>query len=120
MTLPSWRQAPIAAPLPETPSPIRLGLGANYWRQFTLLVVINAFVERWWGSSAPSSHSLPRRLRARLEDASFPPGQLCIVKALANLFAGQLATGSAASRSSSQLASRLPVPLLIIWAPSWG
>src|SRR5213079_1006923 len=43
MTPPSWRQAPIAAPLPETPSPIRLGLGAN-WRQFTLLVVVNAFV----------------------------------------------------------------------------
>src|SRR5438477_4766571 len=38
MTPPSWRQAPIAAPLPETPSPIRLGLGAN-WRQFTLLGV---------------------------------------------------------------------------------
>src|SRR5258705_13679548 len=43
MTPPSLRQAPIAAPLPETPSPIRLGLGAN-WRQFTLLVVVNAFV----------------------------------------------------------------------------
>src|SRR2546429_2620977 len=38
MTPRSSRQAPIAAPLPETPSPIRLGLGAN-WRQFTLLVV---------------------------------------------------------------------------------
>src|SRR2546428_796044 len=29
MTPPSWRQAPIAAPLPETPAPIRLGLGVN-------------------------------------------------------------------------------------------
>src|SRR5256884_619064 len=29
MTQPSWRQAPIAAPLPETPSPIQLGLCAN-------------------------------------------------------------------------------------------
>src|SRR5438046_3052532 len=42
MTPRSWRQGPIAAPLPDTPSPIRLGLGAN-WRQFTLLVVVNAF-----------------------------------------------------------------------------
>src|SRR5256885_11636529 len=43
MTPRSSRQASIAAPLPETPSPIRLGLGAN-WRQFALLVVVNAFV----------------------------------------------------------------------------
>src|SRR5256886_12501895 len=43
MTPWSSRQAPIAAPLPDTPSPIRLGLGANS-RQFTLLVVVNAFV----------------------------------------------------------------------------
>src|SRR2546428_602990 len=40
MTPPSWRQAPIAAPLPDTPSPIRLGLGAT-WRQFALLVGVN-------------------------------------------------------------------------------
>src|SRR5437016_2388762 len=40
---PSSRRAPIAAPLPETTPAIQLGLGAN-WRQFALLVVVNAFV----------------------------------------------------------------------------
>src|SRR5216117_1433075 len=122
MTPPSWRQAPIAAPLPETPSPIRLGLGAN-WRQFTLLVVVNAFVGAMVG--------LERTVVPLIAQADFGPVSKTavlsflvtfgIVKALANLFAGQLADriGRKPLLVAGWLAG-LPVPLLIIWAPSWG
>src|SRR5207247_324779 len=122
MTRPSWRQAPIAAPLPETPSPIRLGLGAN-WRQFTLLIVVNAFVGAMVG--------LERTVLPLIAQADFglvsKPVVLSflvsfgVVKALANLFAGQLA--DRIGRKPLLVAgwfAGLPVPLLIIWAPSWG
>src|SRR5256712_8426983 len=122
MTPPSLRQAPIAAPLPETSSPIQLGLGAN-WRQFTLLVVVNAFVGAMVG--------LERTVVPLIAQADFglvekPVGlsflvSFGIVKALTNLFAGQLADriGRKPLLVAGWLAG-LPVPLLIIWAPSWG
>src|SRR5438270_8175874 len=122
MTPPSWRQAPIAAPLPETPSPIRLGLGAN-WRQFTLLVVVNAFVGAMVGlerTVVPLIAQADFGLVSKTVVLSFLVG-FGIVKALANLFAGQLADriGRKPLLVAGWLAG-LPVPLLIIWAPSWG
>src|SRR5216110_3009127 len=122
MTRPSWRQAPIAAPLPETPSPIRLGLGAN-WRQFTLLVVVNAFVGAMVGlerTVVPLIAQADFGLVSKTVVLSFLVS-FGIVKALANLFAGELADriGRKPLLVAGWLAG-LPVPLLIIWAPSWG
>src|SRR5881227_3816120 len=122
MTPRSSRQAPIAAPLPETPSPIRLGLGAN-WRQFTLLVVVNAFVGAMAGlerTVVPLIAQADFGLVSKTVVLSFLVS-FGIVKALANLFAGQLADriGRKPLLVAGWLAG-LPVPLLIIWAPSWG
>src|SRR2546427_889722 len=122
MTPPSLRQAPIAAPLPETSSPIQLGLGAN-WRQFTLLVVVNAFVGAMVGlerTVVPLIAQADFGLVSQTVVLSFLVS-FGIVKALANLFAGQLADriGRKPLLVAGWLAG-LPVPLLIIWAPSWG
>src|SRR5712664_4553286 len=122
MTPRSWRQAPIAAPLPETPSPIRLGLGAN-WRQFTLLIVVNAFVGAMVGlerTVLPLIAQADFGLVSKTVVLSFLVS-FGVVKALANLFAGQLAdrVGRKPLLVAGWLAG-LPVPLLIIWAPGWG
>src|SRR2546427_1772211 len=122
MTPPSWRQAPIAAPSPDTPSPPRLGLGAN-WRQFALLVVVNAFVGAMVGlerTVVPLIAQADFGLVSKTVVLSFLVS-FGIVKALANLFAGQLADqiGRKPLLVAGWLAG-LPVPLLIIWAPSWG
>src|SRR5712691_4161132 len=122
MTPPSLRQAPIAAPLPETSSPIQLGLGAN-WRQFTLLVVVNAFVGAMVGlerTVVPLIAQADFGLVSKTVVLSFLVS-FGIVKALTNLFAGQLADriGRKPLLVAGWLAA-LPVPLLIIWAPSWG
>src|SRR2546430_8780798 len=122
MTPRSSRQGPIAAPSPETPSPIRLGLGAN-WRQFTLLVVVNAFVGAMVGlerTVVPLIAHADFGLVSKTVVLSFLVG-FGIVKALANLFAGELADriGRKPLLVAGWLAG-LPVPLLIIWAPSWG
>jgi len=119
---PSWRQAPIAAPLPETTSSIRLGLGAN-WRQFALLVVVNAFVGAMVGLERTVVPLIARAefgLVSKTVILSFLVS-FGIVKALANLFAGRLADriGRKPILVAGWLAA-LPVPLLIIWAPSWG
>src|SRR5438309_10935833 len=107
MTPPSWRPAPIAAPLPEAPSPIRLGLGAN-WRQFTLLVVVNAFVGAMVGlerTVVPLIAQADFGLVSKTVVLSFLVS-FGIVKALANLFAAQRADRTG------------PKPLLVAgWPP---
>src|SRR5256886_1514863 len=120
MTPRSSRQGPIAAPSPEGPSPIRLGLGAN-WRQFTLLVVVNAFVGAMVGlerTVVPLIAQADFGLVSKTVVLSFLVS-FGIVKALANLFGGQLADriGRKPLLVAGWLAG-LPVPLLIIWAPS--
>src|SRR5881296_3695956 len=118
MTPPSWRQAPIAAPLPETPSPIRLGLGAN-WRQFTLLVIVNAFVGAMVGlerTVVPLIAKADFGLTSKSLTLSFIVS-FGIVKALANLFAGRFS--DRLGRKQILVAGwlfGLPVPLLIIFA----
>jgi len=108
--------------LPETPSPIRLGLGAN-WRQFTLLVVVNAFVGAMVGlerTVLPLIAQADFGLVSKTAVLSFLIS-FGVVKALANLFAGQLADriGRKPLLVAGWVAG-LPVPLLIILAPSWG
>src|SRR5436853_5455975 len=122
MTPRSSRQAPIAAPLPDPTPSIRLGLSAN-WRQFALLVVVNAFVGAMVGlerTVVPLIAQADFGLVSKTVVLSFLVS-FGIVKALANLLAGQLADriGRKPILVAGWLAG-LPVPLLIIWAPNWG
>ena len=110
--------------MPEAtpPPPIRLGLGAN-WRQFALLVVVNAFVGAMVGLERTVVPLIARAdfgLVSKTVVLSFLVS-FGIVKALANLLAGRLADriGRKPLLVAGWLAA-LPVPLLIIWAPSWG
>src|SRR5213082_1087015 len=122
MTPQSWRQAPIAAPLPETPSPIRLGLGAN-WRQFTLLVVVNAFVGAMVGTERTVLPLLARRDFA-IASASATLSFLVafgIVKAFTNLAAGHFSDRYGRKPLLVLVwVAALPVAPMIIWAPSWA
>ena len=101
---------------------VTLGLRAN-WQQFTLLVVVNAFVGAMVGLErtvvpliAESDFGLASKSIALSFLISFG-----IVKALSNLFAGRLS--DRLGRKRILIAGwliGLPVPLLIIFAPSWG
>lgn len=103
-------------------SEIVLGLRAN-WRQFALLVAVNAFVGGMVGLErtvvpllAEHDFGLVSRTAALAFIVSFG-----IVKALANLVAGRLS--DRIGRKKILVAGwlfGLPVPFLIILAPSWG
>ena len=106
-----------------TPSdPVELGLGAN-WRQFWLLVLINAFVGAMVGLErtvlpllAEGEFGLASRGVALSFLVSFG-----LVKAATNFFAGRL--GDLYGRKPILVVGWLvaiPVPLMIMWAPSWG
>jgi MFS family permease len=104
------------------PPSLRLGLGANRG-QFALLVGVNAFVGAMVG--------LERAVLPLLAQADFGVVSKTVVlsflisfgavKALANLFTGRLAdrVGRKPLLVAGWLAG-LPVPLLIVWAPTWG
>lgn len=101
---------------------IRLGLLAN-WRQFTLLIFVNAFVGAMLGLErtvvpliAVDEFGLTSVSVTLTFIISFG-----IVKALANLFAGRNA--DRVGRKPLLVAGwlfGLPVPIIIILAPSWG
>lgn len=106
----------------STASPLKLGLRAN-WQQFTLLVIVNAFVGAMVGlerTVVPLIAEADFGLTSKSLTLSFIVS-FGIIKALANLFAG---------RFSDRLGRKqilvtgwlfgLPVPLLIIFAQSWG
>ncbi|GLV54036.1 MFS transporter [Dictyobacter sp. S3.2.2.5] len=98
------------------------GLRAN-WRQFTLLIIVNAFVGGMVGlerSIVPLLGQHAFGLASTTAVLSFILS-FGIVKALANLFAGRLSDriGRKGVLISGWLIG-LPVPLLIIFAPSWG
>ncbi|NOX60705.1 MAG: MFS transporter [Chloroflexi bacterium] len=101
---------------------IRLGLAAN-WRQFALLVVINAFVGAMVGlerTVLPLLAAEEFEIVSRTVILSFLIS-FGVVKALANLFAGRL--GDRVGRKQVLIAgwlAALPVPFLIIFAPNWG
>jgi len=100
----------------------RLGLRAN-WRQFALLVVVNAFVGGMVGversTLAPlAEHDFHLASRAAILSFLISFG---LVKATSNFIAGRLADRF--GRRMVLLAgwvAALPVPILIIFAPSWG
>jgi MFS family permease len=101
---------------------VRLGLWEN-WRQFALLVVVNAFVGAMVGAErvvlpllAQSDFGLASRAAILSFIVSFG-----LVKAGANLFAGRL--GDRVGRKKVLIAGWLfavPVPFLLYFAPSWA
>ncbi|MEX0684212.1 MAG: MFS transporter [Dehalococcoidia bacterium] len=99
-----------------------LGLGAN-WRQFALLVAINAFVGGMVGmerSVLPLLAGEEFGIASKTAAISFV-ATFGLAKAFANLFAGPLS--EAYSRRRILIAGWLlaiPVPFVLILAPSWG
>jgi MFS family permease len=112
-----------AAPIPQsTSSRVRLGLKEN-WRQFALLILINAFVGGMVGierTVVPLIGSEEFGIASTTIVVSFIVS-FGVIKALANLVSGQLADAWGRKRVLilGWLVG-LPVPFMIIWAPSWG
>jgi MFS family permease len=101
---------------------VTLGLRAN-WRQFALLVLINAFVGGMVGlerTVMPLIGSEEFRITSTTLVVSFIVS-FGVIKAFANLISGHLA--DVWGRKRVLVLGWLfgvPVPFLIIWAPSWG
>ena len=99
-----------------------LGLREN-WRQFALLVLVNAFVGAMVGLERTVLPLLGERefgLASKTAALSFI-ATFGVVKALTNLLAGRL--GDRYGRKHVLVAGwlfALPVPFLVIWAPTWG
>ncbi len=103
-------------------SVVQLGLRAN-WRQFTLLVIVKAFV----GGMVGLERSIVPLLGQRVFGLASTTAVLSfivsfgVVKATSNLFAGRLSDriGRKGVLVAGWLVG-LPLPLLIIFAPSWS
>jgi MFS family permease len=98
------------------------GLRRN-WRQFALLVLVNAFVGAMVGlerSILPALAEQEFHLVARTAILSFIV-VFGVVKAVTNYFAGRLSDG--VGRKPVLVAGwlvALPVPFVLMWAPTWG
>ena len=109
------------APEDRSAPPV-LGLREN-WRQFALLVLVNAFVGAMVGLERSILPLLGERefaLASKSAALSFI-ATFGVVKALTNLLAGRL--GDRYGRKHVLVAGwlfALPVPFLVIWAPTWG
>ncbi len=112
------------SPSPPTPAPnvVRLGLRDNL-PQFSLLVVVNAFVGAMVGlerSILPAIAEQEFQLAARTAVLSFIV-VFGVAKALTNYGAGRLSDHF--GRKHVLVAGWLvavPVPFLLMWAPSWN
>jgi MFS family permease len=107
---------------PAPPPIVRLGLVEN-WRQFSLLVLVNAFVGGMVGlerTVVPLIGSEEFRIASTTIVVSFIVS-FGVVKALANLVSGHFADvyGRKAMLVIGWLVG-LPVPFMIGWGPSWG
>jgi MFS family permease len=109
---------------PSTPasSAVRLGLREN-WQQFSLLVLINAFVGGMVGlerTVVPLVGSETFKIASTTIVVSFIVS-FGVVKALANLVSGHFADiyGRRHMLILGWLIG-LPVPFMIAWGPSWG
>jgi MFS family permease len=106
----------------EEPSAVRLGLKEN-WQQFSLLLLINAFVGGMVGierTVVPLIGANEFHVESTVLITSFIVS-FGVVKALANLVSGQLADSW--GRKRVLVAGWLigpPVPFMIILAPRWG
>ena len=101
---------------------VRLGLKDN-WQQFALLILVNAFVGGMVGierTVVPLIGSKEFGIASTTLIVSFIVS-FGVVKALANLVSGQLADTWGRKRVLvlGWLVG-LPVPFMIVWAPSWG
>jgi MFS family permease len=114
--------APAGAEAGPQARPVRLGLAAN-WPQFTLLVVVNAFVGGMVGLERTTTSLVGTRvfhLSGYLAVFSFIIA-FGVTKAATNLAAGTL-TARYARKSLliAGWAAGLPVPFLLAYAPAWG
>jgi len=106
----------------DPPPHVAFGLLAN-WRQFWLLVLVNAFVGAMVGlerTVLPLLAQAEFGLASKTAVLSFI-ATFGVVKALTNFFAGRLS--DIYGRRHVLLAGwllGLPVPFLVIWAPSWS
>ncbi len=103
-------------------SAIRLGLRAN-WEQFALLILVNAFVGASVGIERvllPLAAERDFGLASRAAILSFIV-TFGLVKAIANLFAGRISEQWGRKRVLvAGWLFALPVPAIILLAPSWG
>ena len=106
---------------PQSRPRVALGLKAN-WRQFALLVLINAFVGGMVGierTVVPLIGAEEFGIASTTLVVSFIVS-FGVVKAFANLVSGQLADSWGRKRVLVLgWLFGLPVPFMIIWAPSW-
>ena len=118
---PLSRVAAVASPPSAIATPV-LGLRAN-WSQFSLLLLVNAFV----GAMVGLERSVLPLLGERVFGLASTTAALSfiatfgVVKALTNLLAGRL--GDRYGRKHVLVAGwlvALPVPFLVIFAPTWG
>jgi len=111
-----------AEPVQEVGPKIELGLRANR-RQFWLLVLVNAFVGAMVGlerTVLPLLAEVEFGLASKSAALSFI-ATFGVVKAVTNFFAGRL--GDVYGRKRVLVAGwifALPVPFLVMWAPSWA
>jgi MFS family permease len=112
----------VSPPAPTRPGGLRLGLRANL-AQFSLLVAVNALVGGMVGQERTVLSLLATQVfgLAAISAALTYIVAFGLTKAATNLAAGTLADRY--GRKPVLVAGWLvgvPVPLLIIWAPSWG
>jgi MFS family permease len=110
-----------AVAAPQGPPSVKLGLKEN-WPQFALLVLINAFVGGMVGierTVVPLIGAEEFKISSTTLVVSFIVS-FGVVKACANLISGQLADKWGRKRVLvlGWLVG-LPVPFMIMWAPSW-